>query len=173
MLVSPYFLIFTLNHWENDPIWLGHGLSWRFCHKINTNTVFRLKMAMLVALFHGFTSFLLESIFPCGLKGFPRLHFHWLRQLLQVSQTIETKGIFRAHWVTWHNNNIILKSGGFMNSTYSNLSHDNLHLTDVDFGNYILPGPFLYLELNWGKWPGRFYWNFKALFWRFFFQPKK
>lgn len=92
---------------------------------------------MLVALFHGFTSFLLESIFPCGLKGFPRLHFHWLRQLLQVSQTIETKGIFRAHWVTWHNNNIILKSGGFMNSTYSNLSHDNLHLTDVDFGNYI------------------------------------
>ena len=163
MLVSP-FSIFTLNHWENDPIWLGHGLSWRFCQK-KTPTLFSVVWPCLWQFARGFTSFLLESIFPCGLKGFPRLHFRWLRQLLQVSQTIETKGIFRAHWVTWTNNKIILKSG-----VSWILPSDGRRFWTI--GTNILPGPLLYLEAKWGKWPGRFYWNLKALFWRVFSAQK-
>ena len=155
MLVSPFRVIFypqSLGKWSNLT-WVS-CLSWRGVKK---TPVFRL---------FGHVCGTSSGIhFPCGLKGFPRLHFRWLRQLLQVSQTIETKGIFRAHWVTWAKTTDFERRGSWI------LPSDGHRFWTI--GTNILPGPVSIPGTQMGQMTRPFLLEFKGLVLEGFFGAQK
>lgn len=134
------------------------------CQKNTNTTVFRL-FGHVCGTFPGFPRFSSGIHFPCGLKGLSRLHFRWLRQLLQVSQTIETKGIFRAHWVTWAKTTDFERRGSWI------LPSDGHRFWTI--GTNILPGPVSIPGTQMGQMTRPFLLEFKGLVLEGFFGAQK